>query len=242
MPWPSLGYRCGVAHDDAPSLDGDSSIAAALTGGTPQRAGWFRFYFDDERWEWSPEVARLHGYEPETVEPTTRLVLSHKHPDDYGHVAATLEGIRQTHQPFSTRHRIITVQAQTREVVVVGERLYDHAGEAIGTHGFYIDVTPTRQARAAMLDQAVAEFEDNRATIEQAKGILMFVYRIDSQAAFELLRWRSQETNTKLRTLAEQLLADVLALDYGETPPRRTTFDSILLTTHQRIGAHSAQT
>lgn len=54
--------------------------AAALTGGTPQRVGWFRFYFDDEQWEWSPEVARLHGYEPDTVEPTTRLVLSHKHP------------------------------------------------------------------------------------------------------------------------------------------------------------------
>jgi len=37
----------------------------------------------------------------------------------------------------------------------------------------------------------------------------MYIYRIDSAAAFDLLKWRSQETNTKLRTLAEQLLADV---------------------------------
>jgi hypothetical protein len=29
--------------------------------------------------------------------------------------------------------------------------------------------------------------------------VLMYVYRIDAEAAFELLRWRSQESNIKLR-------------------------------------------
>jgi PAS fold len=61
----------------------------ALAGGKSQRVGWFRLYFDDERWEWSPEVERMHGYEPGTVQPTTALVLSHKHPEDYEQVAAT---------------------------------------------------------------------------------------------------------------------------------------------------------
>ena len=112
-----------------------------MTGGTPQRVGWYRFYFYDERWEWSPEVEQIHGYQPGTVTPTTRLVLSHKHPDDYEHVAATLDDIRRTHRPFSTRHRIITVQGDTRDIVVIGERLHDNSGEVIGTQGFYIDVT-----------------------------------------------------------------------------------------------------
>jgi hypothetical protein len=44
-----------------------------------------------------------------------------------------------------TRHRIITVQGDTRDVVVIGERLYDNSGEVVGTQGFYIDVTPTAQ-------------------------------------------------------------------------------------------------
>ena len=88
-------------------LSADSTVRQALAGGTPQHFGWYRFYFEDERWEWSPEVARIHGYEPESVTPTTRLVLSHKHPDDYEQVAATLEDIIRTHKPFSTRHRII---------------------------------------------------------------------------------------------------------------------------------------
>jgi PAS fold len=92
--------------------DGDSPVEQALTGGTLQAVGWYRFYFADERWEWSPEVEQIHGYQPGTATPTTQLVLSHKHPDDYHYIAATLDDIRRTRKPLSTRHRIITVQAK----------------------------------------------------------------------------------------------------------------------------------
>jgi PAS domain S-box-containing protein len=218
----------------------DSTVERALAGGAPQQFGWYRFYFEDERWEWSPEVARIHGYEPGTVTPTTRLVLSHKHPDDYEQIAATLANIRKTLMPFSTRHRIVTVAGQTREVVVIGERMRDNDGKVLGTQGFYIDVTPTGESRAAMITEAVAEIAENRAAIEQAKGILMLVYRIQADAAFDLLKWRSQETNVKLRVLAEQLIADVRALEYDETVPPRSTFDRVLLTAHQRIRAKAA--
>ena len=57
--------------------DEDSQLAQALAGGKPHPTGWFRLYFEDERWEWSPEVERLHGYEPGTAKPTTSMVLSH---------------------------------------------------------------------------------------------------------------------------------------------------------------------
>ena len=63
----------------------------------------------------------------------------------------------------------------------------------------------------------------------------MLIYRIDADAAFELLRWRSQETNVKLRTLAEQVLADFVELTDEETLPPRATFDHLLLTAHQRV-------
>ena len=38
---------------------GDSELERALAGGKPHPTGWFRLYFEDERWEWSPEVERL---------------------------------------------------------------------------------------------------------------------------------------------------------------------------------------
>jgi hypothetical protein len=81
----------------------------------------------------------------------------------------------------------------------------------------------------------VAEIAANRAVIEQVKGILMMVYRIDADAAFDLLKWRSQEANIKLRALAEQLLSDFRALNYDDTLPERSMFDQLLLTAHNRV-------
>lgn len=48
-----------------------SAAESAPDGIAPERVGWFRFYFDEQRWEWSPEVERLHGHNPGTVTPTT---------------------------------------------------------------------------------------------------------------------------------------------------------------------------
>jgi hypothetical protein len=177
----------------------------------------------------------MHGYEPGAVQPTTELVLSHKHPDDKGKVAATLDEIRRTSQAFSTRHRIVDVAGGVHHVVVVGDRLYDDGGAVIGTHGFYVDVTPMMDETQDMVTEAVAEIAENRGVIEQAKGMLMLVYRIDANAAFDLLKWRSQETNTKLRVLAEQIAADFLALEYNDTLPPRGEYDRLLLTAHLRV-------
>jgi hypothetical protein len=220
---------------------GDLPVDQALAGGAPPRVGWYRFYFADERWEWSPEVELIHGYAPGTANPTTELVLSHKHPGDYEHVAAMLDEIRDTRLPFSTRHRIVTVEGATREVVVIGESFPDSTGEAAGTQGFYIDVTPVGPSQQAAIDEAVAEFAENRAVIEQVKGVLMFVYHIDADTAFGLLKWRSQETNVKLRTLAEQLQEDINTIGRHENLTYRATFDRFLLTSHQRVRAKTSR-
>ncbi|KUH93168.1 antitermination regulator [Mycolicibacterium acapulense] len=222
--------------DELPDSDGQTPVEQALAGGDPHRVGWFRFYFADERWEWSPQVERMHGYEPGTTEPSTELVLSHKHPDDYRQVAATLDEIRRTSGAFSTRHRIIDTHGEVHHVVVVGDQLFDDNDQVVGTHGFYVDVTPsTLQRRDRAFSAAVTEMAEARGPIEQTKGMLMLIYRISADSAFELLRWRSQETNTKLRSLAEQIANDFLGLTYEEELPPRSTYDRLLLTAHYRV-------
>jgi PAS domain S-box-containing protein len=47
----------------------------------------------------------------------------------------------------------------------------------------------------------------SRAPIDQAKGILMAVHQISSDAAFEMLRTQSQHSNVKLREVAAQFVA-----------------------------------
>ena len=47
----------------------------------------------------------------------------------------------------------------------------------------------------------------------------MYIYGIGPAAAFDLLKWRSQEGNVKLRALAERVLADVLKLKHDKGAP-----------------------
>ena len=217
-------------------LDGQTStVAQALSDGAPHRLGSFRFFFDEQRWEWSEQLQRMHGYEPGTVEPTTELVLSHKHPDDRGHVAAVLADILRTRRAFSNRHRIVDSGGRVRHVVVVGDQLLGNRGDVIGTHGFYVDVTPVpERAQQDLVTAKLAEIAENRAGIEQAKGMLMLVYGIDDEAAFDLLRWLSQESNTKLRALAEQIVADFCGVPHAVRS--QSEFDQLLLTASTRVG------
>lgn len=119
---------------------------------------------------------------------------------------------------------------------MVGDRLYDDDESVVGTHGFYVDVTPSiEQAQDEIVTEAVAEIAEARAAIEQTKGMLMLAYRINAHSAFELLKWRSQQTNVKRRVLAEQIVADFLDLGYDEAMPARSVYDRLLLTAHQRV-------
>ncbi|WP_370530934.1 PAS and ANTAR domain-containing protein [Mycobacterium paragordonae] len=203
--------------------------------------GSFRFWFVGQRWEWSDEVARMHGYEPGSVEPTTKLLMSHKHPEDRAHVQDLLDYALQSGEPFSSRHRFIDTAGTEHDAIVVADRMLDENGAVLGTAGHYIDLTNSfDEARQEVLDDALPDLFENRAAIEQAKGVLMYVYRVSSEQAFRVLQWRSQETNTKLRGLAKQLLDEVSSLDHPSTVAQ-SQFDHLLLTVHERIPAESGR-
>lgn len=186
-------------------LEGLDAVDLVIGPGEPQRVGSFRFFIDGQRWEWSDAVASMHGYAPGTVTPTTDLLLQHKHPEDRQRVAAVLGAVLQG-EPFSSRHRIVDTAGDIHWVIVVGDKMLDASGTAIGTSGFYIDITDTLQSD---VNKAVSRLASSRAVIEQAKGVLMAAYGITDDRAFDVLVWRSQETNTKLRELAERFLATV---------------------------------
>jgi hypothetical protein len=88
------------------------------------------------------------------------------------------------------------------------------------------------------LDEALPDLFETRAVIEQAKGILMAIYRVSPEQAFGVLRWRSQETNTKLRSLANQVISEISTLPMPSTDVQ-AAFDHLLLTAHQRIPGES---
>src|SRR5689334_14432301 len=174
------------------------------------RVGRFTYNYNTDSWVWSSAVARMHGYEPGEVQPTTALVLSHKHPDDLAQVKALL---KRSSAPFSSRHRILTKSGEERKVVVVGEIVKDSLDEVVATRGFYIDVTQAveNEIQQALTDELPA-IVAHRAVIEQAKGMLMAIYDLPADAAFGVLRWRSQELNTKLHDVAVAIVNTVPSL------------------------------
>ena len=109
-------------------------------------------------------------------------------------------------------------------------------GSVTGADGYDIDVTASELKHQNEVTAAVTVITEHRADIEQAKGMLMLVHGMaDPQAAFDLLRWRSQETNTKLRLLARQIVADFVALRGRETLPPQSAYDNLFLTAHLRV-------
>ncbi len=215
---------------------------AGIDAGTArvgERIGSFRFLIDGERWEWSDEVARMHGYEPGTVVPTTQLVLSHKIVDNKPTVTALIDNMIRDPQPFSSRHRIIDTRARIHLVVVVGDVLLEVTGKVIGAAGFYVDVTDSYesdvQRRIGEASKAIAA---DRAVVERARGILMYVYNFSADDALSALRWRSRETGLGLRMFCEQFVGQAVGADMAPDLVRRQV-NHVLLTAHECIPSGS---
>lgn len=195
------------------------------TCGSPT-VGGFAFHIREDRWDWSCEVARMHGRDPGFV-PTTADVLAHKHPEDRAAVqrmfASGMAG------PWRSHHRIARTDGRIREVIVVAFPSRSGA-PADEIEGFYIDVTDTfERDRQQTLTRAMADVAERRAVIEQAKGMLTLVYRIPADRAFDVLTWLSQRANIKVHTIASELIERMRTRPTDDLPGREE-FDRLLLT------------
>jgi hypothetical protein len=159
----------------------------------------------------------------------------HKHPADRRAEQDLLDQAVYTGGSFSSRHRLYDTGGDEHSVIVVADRILDETGVVVGTRGYYVDITEAlEESRRDVLDEALPRVIEARAEIEQAKGALRLVYGISDEQAFTVLRWRSQETNTKLRALAAQLLSEFESLS-PESGSLRAQFDHLILSVHERI-------
>lgn len=90
------------------------------------------------------------------------------------------------------------------------------------------------------ITEALAAITARRAVIEQAKGMLMLVYGVDADAAFDVLRKQSQDHNVKLNLVAEQVMKDLVELSRTKGPMRQLALGGLIDTASQRI-KHSAE-
>lgn len=195
-----------------------------------RQTGRFVFHVQAEKWEWDDDVFAIHGYRPGEVEPTTELIMRHKHEQDRQLVEQTLQTAIGNGEPFNVYYRILA-GGEIRNVVLCGEGQYDGdrtSGKADRLVGYYLDLTPELEAETtAAADAAVAASAASRDTIEQAKGILMLGYGLDPDAAFAMLKWWSRNRNVKVREVAERLI-QVAREGHVSHPGLRRLLDALL--------------
>ncbi|MEP7764626.1 ANTAR domain-containing protein [Sanguibacter sp. 25GB23B1] len=186
--------------------------------------GRFVVDLDTEHWRWSDEMYHLHGFEPHEVIPTTELMLTHREAAEGPNHAPTLRTLAdaaESGEVFGSTYRIVDATGRHRTVALVGSVHPAGPDDPRQIEGFMLDLTVGEQVRLeADLRDAVTSFRERAATIEQAKGILMEIYALPAEEAFEVLRAHSNEANVKVHSLAEHLVRHGPSRTEADTAPR----------------------
>jgi hypothetical protein len=181
------------------------------TGG--RLAARYRYDRRTSAWWWSPEMFDLYGLRPGTAEPCTEVLLHHQHPDDRTRTLEALTGACTAGRPFTVQSRIVRADGEQRTVLLLGDPKLEPTGGVSAVEGVCIDVTgsdrpPADSDRISALEAEVQQLKSamaSRATIEQAKGILMLLTSCGEQVAFDLLAHISSHTHRKVRDVAHSI-------------------------------------
>ena len=195
-------------------------------------AGTFHYDLMTGELQWSEEIYLIHGYRRGEVVPTVDLLMSHKHPEDRDRCRENFEACRGAGF-FASYHRLIDARRRERRVLSAGEAVPDDSGRPLFIDGFVLDLTKTLQLETdRTAREAIAGAIGTRGLIEQAKGILMGILHIGSNAAFERLSAYSQHHNIKIAHAAAAIVR--LANDTHES----ATLDSVIHTLDGIFAAH----
>lgn len=182
--------------------------------------GRFTYQLASDTWTWSDTMFRLYGLRPGQVAPTTSLITRHLSPEDREHILGLFTAsLHEDGQPLARLHRI-AASDRDRTVVTLVERA-SAPGASPELRGYTADITvPLHEAASERARQDIEAAVESHSIIDQAVGALMLVHGLDDDTAISLLRWFSQHSNTKLRTLAERI---VHSTRHGIPLPRETT-------------------
>lgn len=112
--------------------------------------------------EWTDELYRIYGLNPQAEQIEYKRYLSFIHPDDLKNVTATIEACLETHQPYDFYHRIILENGTIKTIHSKGEALLDKNGAPYKLVGTAQDETE-RQALIQNLQRSDALYKQAQA-------------------------------------------------------------------------------
>jgi diguanylate cyclase (GGDEF)-like protein/PAS domain S-box-containing protein len=96
--------------------------------------------------EWSEEMYRILGLDPEESEPVFESFLAAIHPDDREGFEAAVDEAMKTGTSFEVEYRFIRPDGEVRTLMARGRCFVDADGEPLRTVGAVVDITARRAA------------------------------------------------------------------------------------------------
>lgn len=176
-------------------------------------------------WSWSDAVFAIHGFEPGEIVPTAAVMLAHCHPADRAVLSVVLDEGGNAMDDVAEQYRLIDALGREHWVALAVER---RPSEALMV-GKILDLTSRHStASAQAVNAMLATALESRSVIDRAKGAIQLVYGTDDNTAFDLLKWYSQQTNVKLRALADNIV-DSLGRSQALPPSVKRALDEVFL-------------
>jgi PAS domain S-box-containing protein len=125
--------------------------------------GHWDWAVNDDAVQWSDEMYRIYGLEPQSPPMTFADFLQRVFPDDRARVSSLIEQARKTAQPFTFEHRIVRADGALRILQARGQVVQNEYGQVVRMLGTGQDVTERKEIEEEVrqlnvqLEQRVAD-------------------------------------------------------------------------------------
>lgn len=169
------------------------------------RLGSWRIDYETNRIHWSPEMYRIHGWDPAKGPPTIDQLRSIFHPDDIERFYREAAEVLEKGQSYTTSFRIVRPDGEIRQLHLVGRNVYDASGRKIGVVGSAQDITERTLSEQALQRTQNLLLQSQRVAklgsweIEVATGNLSY-----TPQTLEVLGWPSTMVNPTVETFLDR--------------------------------------
>lgn len=123
----------------------DSEARLREAQGVAQIGNW-KYLVQSGELDWSDELYRIYGLDPNEIVVSLDDGLNRIHPDDQTRANAAFDRALQEGQPYEIDYRIIRPDGQERVVQGIGRVERNEAGEIIAVYGTGQDITERKRA------------------------------------------------------------------------------------------------
>ncbi len=182
-----LAERDRVLHERTRHLQ----VAQALA-----HLGSWNWDIASGKMEWSDELYRIFGYEPQSQEMTFDSFVSSVLPDDHDRVLTSIDDALAGAAPYDMECRIVRPDGEVRTIHCCGEIARDSSGQPLRMSGTALDITDRKRTELA-LQQREAHF---RTLIEYSSDVITALnmdgtIRFESPSVERLLGYAQHQLN-----------------------------------------------